>query len=228
MAELTAWLAQDREIHPLLVAGIAQFQLVDIHPFLDGNGRTARLLCALCLYRSAYDFKQLFTISESYDRDRPAYYRALQEAREHDFDLTGSLEYFTSGLATQLGEIQSKGEKFIRLDLATLRHGLSERQKKALVRTGGGEGHLRNTGLRKDIRQGIEADATAGVEGALKKWECSGFRELPGIGLIHGETNSDFALRHFATSFCDMPYREISTTASAATSRTGRCFPSTS
>jgi Fic family protein len=57
MAELVRWLGADRETHPALVAGIAQFQLVHIHPFLDGNGRTARLLSTLCLYRTGYDFK---------------------------------------------------------------------------------------------------------------------------------------------------------------------------
>jgi Fic family protein len=41
-----------------------------IHPFLDGNGRTARLLSTLCLYQRGYDFKKLFTISEYYDRNR--------------------------------------------------------------------------------------------------------------------------------------------------------------
>ena len=51
MRELVAWLRAESAIHPVLVAGIAQFQLVHIHPFLDGNGRTSRLLSTLCLYR---------------------------------------------------------------------------------------------------------------------------------------------------------------------------------
>jgi len=132
MAELVAWLGKEHGIHPVLVAGLAQFELVDIHPFLDGNGRTARLLSTLCLYRSGYDFKQLFTISEYYDRDRPAYYRALQEAREQNLDLTGWLEYFCEGLARQLGEVQAKGEGLIRQDVVVLRHGLTGRQRKAV------------------------------------------------------------------------------------------------
>ena len=97
MAELVAWLGQQLGVHPVLVAGIAQYQLVHIHPFLDGNGRTSRLLSTLCLYRAGYDFKRLFTISEYYDRDRAAFYRALQEVREQGMDLTGWLEYFTRG-----------------------------------------------------------------------------------------------------------------------------------
>lgn len=70
---MVAWLQKETQINPVIVAGIAQFQLVHIHPFVDGNGRTARLLSTLCLYRTGYDFKRLFTINECYDRDRPAY-----------------------------------------------------------------------------------------------------------------------------------------------------------
>jgi len=49
MRELVEWLRDEQAIHPVLVAGIAQFQLVHIHPFVDGNGRTSRLLSTLCL-----------------------------------------------------------------------------------------------------------------------------------------------------------------------------------
>lgn len=117
---------------PILVAGIAQFQLVHIHPFLDGNGRTARLLSMLCLYRKGYDFKRLFTLSEYYDRDRPSYYRAIQSVREHDLDLTDWLEYFTFGLQWQLAEVQEKGETLIRMDVLAKKHKLSARQLVAL------------------------------------------------------------------------------------------------
>jgi len=132
MAELIAWLQTETPIHPVLVASIAQFQLVHIHPFVDGNGRTARLLSTLCLYRSGYDFKRLFTLSEYYDRDRTAYYRALQAVREQEMDLTGWLEFFAEGLATQLTEVQGKGELLIRQDVLALKHRLSPRQRTAV------------------------------------------------------------------------------------------------
>jgi len=109
---------------------------VDIHPFLDGNGRTARLLSTLCLYRTGYDFKQLFTISEYYDRNRSAYYGALQGTREINFDLAGWLEYFTAGLGAQLSEVQARGEGLIRQEVLGLRYGLSERQKQAIQLAG--------------------------------------------------------------------------------------------
>ena len=117
MTELVAWLNREENVSPILIAGIAQFQLVHIHPFLDGNGRTARLLSTLCLYRSGYDFRRPFAISEYYDRDRPAYYRAIQSVREHDMNLTGWLEYFTEGLATQMREVQERGVRAIRRDV---------------------------------------------------------------------------------------------------------------
>lgn len=132
MVEFVSWLNQEEEVHPILVAGIAQFQLVHIHPFLDGNGRTARLLSMLCMYRSGYDFKRLFTLSEYYDRDRSNYYRAIQSVRQNDLDLTQWLEYFTLGLKWQLSELQELGEGLIQLDVLTKRHKLSARQRTAL------------------------------------------------------------------------------------------------
>ena len=59
----------------------------------------SRLLSTLCLYRAGYDFKRLFTISEYYDRDRAAFYAALQGVRRAEMDLTGWLEFFVTGLS---------------------------------------------------------------------------------------------------------------------------------
>ncbi len=132
MQELVAWLGTDSAIHPVLVAGIAQFQLVHIHPFVDGNGRSSRLLSTLCLYRKGYDFKRLFTLSEYYDRDRSRFYRAIQAVREQGMDLTGWLEFFVDGLATQLGEVKARGERAIRRDLLVNAHRLNERQAVAV------------------------------------------------------------------------------------------------
>lgn len=133
MKELVTWINQAESIHPVLVSGVAQFQLVHIHPFVDGNGRTLRLLSTLCLYRAGYDFKRLFTISEFYDRGRSAFYAAIQGVRDNGMDLTGWLEFFVSGLATQLSEVKRRGEVAIQRDVIVRQHGLSERQALALA-----------------------------------------------------------------------------------------------
>ncbi|GHT08233.1 cell division protein Fic [Planctomycetales bacterium] len=132
MRELIAWLNKEKEIHPVLVSAIAQFHFVHIHPFVDGNGRTSRLLSTLVLYRSGYNFKRLFTISEYYDRNRPLFYKAIQSVRDNGMDMTGWLEYFSEGLATQLVEIQERGRQAISHDILVKQNALSERQSKAL------------------------------------------------------------------------------------------------
>lgn len=135
MAEMTTWLNETEGVHPVLASGIAQFQLVHIHPFLDGNGRTSRLLSTLCLYRAGYDFKRLFTISEYYDRDRPIFYKAIRSVREKKMDMTGWLEYFVEGLSTQLEEVKQRGEMAIRRDVLAVEYGLTDRQALALGHT---------------------------------------------------------------------------------------------
>lgn len=132
MRELVEFLERETIIHPVLVAGIAQFQLMHIHPFLDGNGRTSRLLSTLALYRTGYDFKRLFTLSEFYDRDRARFYQAIQAVRDEGMDLTGWLDYFVAGLATQLSEVKARGEVAIRADVVARERGLNTRQAAAL------------------------------------------------------------------------------------------------
>src|SRR3989338_6285795 len=135
MREFTAWLNETGDVSPVLAAGISQFQFVHIHPFIDGNGRTARLLSTLILYKTGYDFKRLFTISEHYDKDRPAYYQAIQSVRQKGMDMTAWLEYFVEGLRSQIEEIQQKGEQLIKQDASLQKIkkvGLNMRQEKAV------------------------------------------------------------------------------------------------
>jgi Fic family protein/predicted esterase len=91
----------DPYVHPVLLAGIAQHRLVWIHPFVDGNGRTARMLTAMLLYIRGYDFKHLFDLSSWYDGNRDAYYAALRVADETG-DYTRWLEYFCGGFSNQM------------------------------------------------------------------------------------------------------------------------------
>lgn len=108
MADLVAWIAQaEAEQTPApVIAGIAHYQFVTIHPFYDGNGRTARALATLILYRQGYDLGRFFSLEEVYAEDLPAYYAALQtdphanyyEGRA-DADLTEWLAYFVHGMA---------------------------------------------------------------------------------------------------------------------------------
>ena len=133
MGDLEAfWHNQAIAVPHLIRIAISHYQFETIHPFLDGNGRTSRLLSTLCLYRAGYDFKRLFTISEYYDRNRSAFYHALQSVREQEMDLTGWLEYFVAGLETQLEEVKERGKKAIQLDVLATERQLNARQVDAL------------------------------------------------------------------------------------------------
>jgi Fic family protein len=180
MQDLVAWLQADSEIHPVLIAGIAQFELVHIHPFVDGNGRTSRLLSTLCMYRAGYDFKRLFTISEYYDRDRQAFYRAIQSVREQNMDLTSWLEFFTKGLATQLDEVKTRGEQVIRIDVVSKTHQLNDRQSRILERL---YLQVEGTGIR-DLEPLFE-----GVSRRTLQRDLSSMIEK-GLVLATGETNN--------------------------------------
>ena len=132
MKELIEWVNNEKAIHPVIISAIAQFQFVHIHPFLDGNGRTARLLSTLYLYKTGYDFKKLFTISEYYDRNRLKYYEAIQSVRDSNYDMTLWLEYFCTGLTMQLAELYNDTENKIKFDLLSTEKKLSSNQKKAI------------------------------------------------------------------------------------------------
>lgn len=104
--EFINWLNLEKtlEINPVLLAGIAHYEIARIHPFVDGNGRTARLFATLILYLSDFDHRRLFALDDFYDRDRQAYYAALKTAQEHNNDITKWLEYFTTGVAFSVNE----------------------------------------------------------------------------------------------------------------------------
>jgi Fic family protein len=136
MKEFVGWLNEEKNISPVLIAGVAQHSFVDIHPFLDGNGRTARVLCTLILYHKGYDFKRLFSLSEFYDKNRRQYYDAIQSVREKGMDMTEWLEYFVAGLKNQMLEVKNKGEVAIRKEIILERAqglNLNDRQQKLLT-----------------------------------------------------------------------------------------------
>jgi Fic family protein len=136
MRELVEWLNAPIAVSPIIIAGTAQFQFVHIHPFVDGNGRTARLLCTLILYKNGYDFKRLFSLSEFYDQKRNDYYHAIQTVRSNNMDMTFWLEYFTNALKTQMLEVKRRGESAIKKDIIIERaskEDLNERQRSVLI-----------------------------------------------------------------------------------------------
>jgi Fic family protein len=89
MKELITWIkSTGREELPCpLRAAIAHFQFATIHPYDDGNGRTARLLTTLVLHMAGYDLKGLYSLEEYYAANLGAYYEALTVGPSHNYYL---------------------------------------------------------------------------------------------------------------------------------------------
>jgi len=96
------------ELDPVIHAGITHYELVRIHPFVDGNGRTARIMASLVFYERGFDVKRFFALDDYYDNDRRAYYAALKSVDQKTLDLTGWLEYFTEGIAVSIKDVKNK------------------------------------------------------------------------------------------------------------------------
>ena len=106
MSDLCHWLVGDTpaELPVPIVAGLLHYQFVTIHPYLDGNGRTARLLTTWQMHKSGYDLGGIYSLEEHYAKNLVVYYASLSLGPSHNYyfgrehaDLTPWLEYFVDG-----------------------------------------------------------------------------------------------------------------------------------
>lgn len=139
MSSFTEWLNKTTidDVHTALKAGITHYEIVRVHPFLDGNGRVARAAATLVLFKEGYDIKRFFALEEYYDREPMAYYEALQSVGKANGNLNVWLEYFIEGLAIELTRIKEKVKGLstdlkIKKSLGGQQVALSERQIKII------------------------------------------------------------------------------------------------
>jgi Fic family protein len=103
MGEFGRWLASDKPEHPIVIAAIAHTWFETIHPFVDGNGRTGRLLANLLLMRHGYPVTLLRV------EERARYYTALDQS--HSGELTSMVELTLESVERSLTEYErSMGE----------------------------------------------------------------------------------------------------------------------
>ena len=85
------------QVPELIRAGIAHYQFETIHPFLDGNGRTGRLLIILYLISTGLLNKPVLYISDFFERNRMSYYDSLSMVKQND-NITQWLKFFLTGV----------------------------------------------------------------------------------------------------------------------------------
>jgi Fic family protein len=143
MASLIAWLNANEEIPVPLKAAIAHYQYATIHPYYDGNGRTARLLTTLILHLGGYGLKGLYALEEYYARDLKAYYDALTVGTSHNYylgraeaDIAGWIAYFIDGVATSFEKVQAQATREASTgaaDRSQVLRNLDSKQRKVLA-----------------------------------------------------------------------------------------------
>lgn len=108
---------QEKHSGPV-AAALAHFGLISIHPFEDGNGRTARLVADLILDRTGSSIGGMLSISKVMLDRRAEYYQALREAQGDDFipevDVTPFMRFHTDALAAAAAMLEERVVAFNR------------------------------------------------------------------------------------------------------------------
>ncbi|MDP7030598.1 MAG: Fic family protein [Phycisphaerales bacterium] len=107
MDAFLSWFNQTPRIDPVLKAGLAHFWFVTIHPFEDGNGRTARAIADMALARSDGTKERFYSMSSQIEAERKAYYLHLESAQRGGLDITAWLEWFLGCLDRALEDAES-------------------------------------------------------------------------------------------------------------------------
>lgn len=139
MDQLAGWLSTFNGPAPA-GAALAHVSLAAIHPFRDGNGRTARILASLVMYRAGYQAPRFTSLEEWWGRHLPDFYTAFEclgERWEPAADVTRFIEAHACAQATQVAALSLRNATdhavwTVLADIAVHDLGLNERTTHAL------------------------------------------------------------------------------------------------
>ncbi|MBO0587181.1 Fic family protein [Sporosarcina sp. E16_8] len=124
MDDFTTWIKQETDLPVPIKAAIAAYQLLTIHPFEDGNGRTARALATYMLSLADYDMKGFQSLEEYYVDDLDGYYRHLQmglpvlyyDGRHKPENMAPWIEYFVKVMSLAYEKVANLAKQFSTLE----------------------------------------------------------------------------------------------------------------
>ena len=128
MTEMVRWVrdAEKEQIPVPIIASLVHYQFVTIHPYYDGNGRTARLLATFILQRDNYGLNGFFSMEEHHARDLANYYNSLMVHEHHNYyhgradaDLTSWIEYFVMLLDKVFNQAKDEAVKYAEKSVLT-------------------------------------------------------------------------------------------------------------
>ena len=121
IADLVQWINQEivRDELPIpILAALAHYQFATIHPYYDGNGRTARLLTTLLLHRHGYGLRGIYALEAYYAEHLQDYYEALAAGESHNYylgraeaEVTRFVAYFCLGMAEACTKVRAQAER---------------------------------------------------------------------------------------------------------------------
>ena len=138
MSALIQFIHDDTDgIHPLIKACILHFTFVYIHPFFDGNGRTARAISYMYLLQRGYSFFKFFSISSIVREQKAKYYKTIMDAENPEADLTYFVLYYTGMVMDSIKRVLGRFEKefhtkIVQDCMGKLGVSLSTRQSKSI------------------------------------------------------------------------------------------------
>ncbi len=101
-----------QDLEPLIIVPLAIFDFLCIHPFRDGNGRTARLLTLLLLYHFDYQVGRFISLERIIEESKVTYYEALEKSsaqwHEGKHDIFPWLNYFWGMLLAAYRELEAR------------------------------------------------------------------------------------------------------------------------
>jgi Fic family protein len=105
-----AWLERRRgnpEFPTAVLAGVAHFEITEVHPFADYNGRAARLFATAVFYRERFIERRVFSPERYYAENKERYHAALR-AIKRTHTLNEWLAYFVEGLAVEFERVAER------------------------------------------------------------------------------------------------------------------------
>mgnify|MGYP001572271668 CR=1 FL=1 len=172
MEDLAAFINGNKNlIDPLILAGIFHKQMVVIHPFMDGNGRTTRLVTKALLSAMGLNTFNLFSFENYYNKNVTKYFQTVGEFGNYyelikKIDFTNWLEYFTEGIIDELLRV----EKLLPKIAISPNTQLKQHDLKIIK-------YIREKGFIKDSEY-------AKLVNRAKATRTQDFKKLQGLGLI--------------------------------------------
>lgn len=157
--------ANPRYIHPLIRGILVHYFIAYIHPFFDGNGRTARALFYFKAMKNNLDYIQLLSVSAYLKEHGKQYEKSFEKVVTNDYDVTYFIDFCLDSIHSALTAVSKKVDYLLRINalrnkitLSANQIGLLQRMALHRFRTVSIEEYAKQIGMSREVaRQELKA-----------------------------------------------------------------------